>query len=169
MPEAVCWTEAPETLTVLGRQRARWQRGALECFFKHRGMLFRPQYGRIGLLGLGHILLVDVIGPIVEVIGYLLVPAMWALGLLEWDFMLAFLALTFTYGIFISVGALILEELRLRRFPKAQHLAVLTLIAVVENFGYRQINNAWRLHGWWQFLRKEQGWGQMTRAGFGIR
>ena len=41
--------------------------------------------------------------------------------------------------------------------------------AVAENFGYRQINNAWRLRGWWQFLRKEQGWGQMTRAGFGSR
>jgi cellulose synthase/poly-beta-1,6-N-acetylglucosamine synthase-like glycosyltransferase len=169
VPEAVCWTEAPETLTVLGRQRARWQRGALECFFKYRGMLFRPRYGRISFLGLGHILLVDVVGPVVEVIGYLLVPAMWALGLLEWDFMLAFLALTFTYGVFISVGALILEELRLRRFPKAHHLAVLMLIAVAENFGYRQINNAWRLRGWWQFLRKEQGWGQMTRAGFRSR
>ncbi|MEO7864814.1 MAG: glycosyltransferase family 2 protein, partial [Sphingomicrobium sp.] len=34
IPEPVCWTEAPENLTILGRQRARWQRGALETFAK---------------------------------------------------------------------------------------------------------------------------------------
>jgi cellulose synthase/poly-beta-1,6-N-acetylglucosamine synthase-like glycosyltransferase len=166
VPEPVCWTEAPENAADLGRQRARWQRGALEAFFKYRGMLFRPRYGRIGTLGLGHIMLVDVIGPPVEALGYILLPIMWWQGLIDFDLMLAFLALTFTYGVFISVGSLILEELELRRFPRAWHLMVLTLVAVLENFGYRQINSFWRLRGWWQFLRREQGWGKMTRAGF---
>jgi cellulose synthase/poly-beta-1,6-N-acetylglucosamine synthase-like glycosyltransferase len=166
VPEPVCWTEAPQNFADLGRQRARWQRGALEAFFKYRGMLFRPRYGRVGTLGLGHILLVDVVGPPVEAVGYILLPIMWWLGLVNSDLMLAFLALTFTYGVFISVGSLILEELELRRFPRAGHLIVLTLAAVLENFGYRQINSLWRLRGWWQFLRREQGWGQMTRAGF---
>ena len=54
----------------------------------------------------------------------------------------------------------------LRRFPKARDLAILTAVAVAENFGYRQLANFWRLRGWWQFLRKQQGWGTMTRKGF---
>ena len=33
--------------------------------------------------------------------------------------------------------------------------------------GYRQLSNVWRLKGWWQFVRREQGWGAMTRKGFG--
>ena len=74
--------------------------------------------------------------------------------------------LVFTFGIFVSVSTLILEEMELKRFPKARDLAILTLIAVVENFGYRQLSNVWRLRGIWQFLRKQQGWGQMTRRGF---
>ncbi|MDQ4086488.1 MAG: glycosyltransferase family 2 protein [Pseudomonadota bacterium] len=166
IPEPVCWTEVPETLRVLGRQRARWQRGALETFFRHKDMLFNPRYGRVGFLGFGHILLVDVLGPLVEVLGYVLVPLLFVLGLLSVDYLLAFIAVTFTFGVFVSAATLILEEVELRRFPKAHDLAILTAVSVVENFGYRQLANFWRLRGWVQFLRKQQGWGQMTRKGF---
>jgi hypothetical protein len=62
---------------------------------------------------------------------------------------------------------LILEEVQLRRFPRAREIAILALVAVIENFGYRQLSNLWRLQGWWQFLRKQQSWGTMTRKGFG--
>jgi cellulose synthase/poly-beta-1,6-N-acetylglucosamine synthase-like glycosyltransferase len=169
IPEPVCWTEVPESLAVLGRQRARWQRGALETFFRHKTMLFNPRYGRVGFLGFGHILVVDVLGPLVEVFGYILVPLLWGLGLLSVDYLLAFLAVTFTLGIFVSAATLILEEVELRRFPHARDLAILTAIAVAENFGYRQLANFWRIRGWWQFLNKQQGWGTMTRKGFGTK
>lgn len=165
--EPVCWTECPEDLRVLGRQRSRWQRGALECFAKHKDMCFNPRYGRIGFVGFGQVLLVDVIGPLVEVLGYILVPLLWAFELLALPWLLAFIAATFTFGIFVSALTLILEEAQLRRFPQARELAVLALIAVVENLGYRQLSNFWRLKGWWQFLRREQGWGAMSRKGFG--
>jgi cellulose synthase/poly-beta-1,6-N-acetylglucosamine synthase-like glycosyltransferase len=166
IPEPVCWTEVPESLAVLGRQRARWQRGALETFFRHKKMLFNPRYGRVGFLGFGHILVVDVLGPLVEVLGYFLVPLLWGLSLLSIDYLLAFIAVTFTFGIFVTVATLILEEIQLRRFPNASDLAILSAVAVLENFGYRQMANLWRVRGWWQFLRKQQGWGTMTRKGF---
>jgi cellulose synthase/poly-beta-1,6-N-acetylglucosamine synthase-like glycosyltransferase len=152
---------------VLRRQRVRWQRGALETFFRHRDMLFNPRYGRIGWLGFGHMLLVDVLGPPIEVLGYVFFPLFWALGILDVQYLLAFLALTFVFGVFISIGALILEELELRRFPRARDLLVLTGAAILENFGYRQLNNLWRIEGWWRFMRGTKGnWGTMTRTGF---
>ncbi|MDG4854478.1 MULTISPECIES: glycosyltransferase family 2 protein [unclassified Mesorhizobium] len=167
IPEPVCWTEAPETLSVLARQRTRWQRGALECFFRYRAMFLNPRYGRVGFLGFGHIFIVDVLGPVAEVLGYILIPAFWLLGILSAEYLLAFTSLIFTYGVCVSVCSLILEEAELQRFPRARDLAVLTAAAVVENFGYRQLNNFWRVKGWWQFLRGNQGWGEMTRTGLG--
>ena len=164
--EPVCWTECPDSLAVLSRQRARWQRGALECFAKHRDMLFNPKYGRIGFIGFGQILLVDVIGPLIEVLGYILVPLLYALGLLALPWLLAFLAVTFTLGLFLSMATLVLEEIQLKRFPRARELAVLAGVAVIENFGYRQLSNIWRLQGWWQWLRGQESWGTMTRKGF---
>lgn len=166
VPEPVCWTEAPENLTILGRQRARWQRGSLETYFRHAGMTFNPRYGRVGWLGFPHILLVDVIGPLIEALGYVLLPAFWLAGLLSVEYLLAFLAVSFTFGITISVLSLVLSEVQLQRFPRASDLTVLALIAVLENFGYRQISNFWRVRGWWQFLTGAKNWGKMTRKGF---
>ncbi|HYG26578.1 MAG TPA: glycosyltransferase family 2 protein, partial [Caulobacteraceae bacterium] len=166
LPEPVCWTEAPETLDVLGRQRARWHRGALETFQRHARMLFNPRYGRVGTVGFGYILLVDVIGPLIEIAGYLLIPAFWLLGVLHTDYLLAFLAISFGFGVVLSVGALALEEIELKRFPDVRSLVILMIAAIVENFGYRQINNIWRLRGTWQYLTKQQSWGAMTRRGF---
>lgn len=166
IPEPVCWTEAPETLAVLARQRSRWQRGALEAFFRYRGMLFNPRYGRVGFLGFGHILIVDVLGPIMEVLGYILMPLFWLTGVLSTEHLLAYTALVFVYGVFVSVASLILEELELKRFPRPRDLAILTFAAVGENFGYRQLNNFWRVKGCWQYLRADNSWGEMTRTGF---
>jgi cellulose synthase/poly-beta-1,6-N-acetylglucosamine synthase-like glycosyltransferase len=166
VPEPVCWTEAPETLAVLARQRARWHRGALETFFKHRRMLFNPRYGRVGLIGMGHVFLFDVLGPIVELAGYVLMPLMWFLGILSLDYLLAYLALTFALGVAISVGSLAIEEAELRRYPKVSDLVALALAAVLENFGYRQLNSLWRVRGLWEWARGVHSWGEMSRRGF---
>jgi cellulose synthase/poly-beta-1,6-N-acetylglucosamine synthase-like glycosyltransferase len=163
--EPVCWTEVPQSVNILSRQRKRWQRGALETFFKHKKLLFNPRYGRVGMIGMPFSLLIDVLGPIVEVLGYLLVPLMWVSGLIEPSYALAYLALTFVFGIFISAGALILEEISLHRIPRARDLLLLMGMILIENFGYRQINNVWRVIGWWEFLRKKRSWGEMTRTG----
>lgn len=167
VPEPVCWTEAPESLAVLARQRSRWQRGALETFATHRDMLFNPKYGRAGMLGLGKVFLFDVVAPVVELAGYILMPLLWLMGALSFDFFVAYLAATFALGVAISVGSLAIEEAELRRFPKARDLVVLALAAVLENFGYRQLNSYWRICGFWQWLRGDQSWGSMTRRGFG--
>ena len=168
IPDPVCWTEAPESVRLLARQRMRWQRGALETFFKHAVMLVNPRYGMAGIVGFGQTLISDVVAPPAEALGYVLMPLFWWMGLMSWDMFAAYLALTFSLGVFISVGSLILEELELKRFPRAHHLAVLMVVAVLENFGYRQVNNLWRMAGWWQFLRGTGGWGEMHRKGFNI-
>ena len=69
-------------------------------------------------------------------------------------------------GYLHAKAQLILEEAELKRFPRARDLVILTIVAVVENFGYRQINNFWRVKGYWQYLKRDNSWGEMTRTGF---
>ncbi len=163
VPEPVCWTEAPETLKVLSTQRKRWQRGALEVFFKHKDMLLRPKYGKIGMLGFPNNLIIDIISPLTEALGYILIPLFWMAGILDANFILAYMALFFVFGVFISVSTLILEEVELRRVKSWQDLTLLALVSILENFGYRQLNNVWRVIGSWEFIRKKKSWGEMTR------
>ncbi len=83
VPEPVCWTEAPEQLSVLRSQRTRWQRGALEVASKNKDMVFNPKYGRFGMLAMPNNFLVDVVGPIAEMIGYIALPFFYFLGILN--------------------------------------------------------------------------------------
>jgi cellulose synthase/poly-beta-1,6-N-acetylglucosamine synthase-like glycosyltransferase len=166
LPEPVCWTEAPETLKVLSRQRTRWHRGAIETFVRHGAMMTDLRYGRIGLIGMGQVLVFDLIGPALELAGYVLLPLMWASGILHVDYLLAFFSLSILFGIAVSVGALALEEAELRRVGETSDLLRLAMAAVLENFGYRQLNSWWRFRGFWDWTRGVKAWGDMTRKGF---
>lgn len=166
IPEPVCWTEAPEALGPLGRQRSRWQRGLIETTVHHGSMTLNPRYGRIGVVGFAHLWLLDIAAPVIEVLGYILAPIFWITGYLSTEYFLAYLGLTFSFGIVISLGAILLEEMELRKYPKPRHLFVLALAAILENFGYRQLHNLWRLWGTVQHLFRRSDWGEMKRLGF---
>ncbi|MDR2549314.1 MAG: glycosyltransferase [Desulfobulbus sp.] len=49
---AVAWTEAPETVRAFAKQRFRWAFGTLQCLWKHRELLFNPQYPALGWFSL---------------------------------------------------------------------------------------------------------------------
>jgi len=51
-PKAVAWTEAPETVRAFAKQRFRWAFGTLQCLWKHRDLLFNPQYPALGWFSL---------------------------------------------------------------------------------------------------------------------
>jgi cellulose synthase/poly-beta-1,6-N-acetylglucosamine synthase-like glycosyltransferase/peptidoglycan/xylan/chitin deacetylase (PgdA/CDA1 family)/spore germination protein YaaH len=52
VPGAIAWTEAPETVGTLARQRFRWAYGTLQCLWKHRDMVFNWHYGALGWFSL---------------------------------------------------------------------------------------------------------------------
>ncbi len=166
VPDAVSWTECPPTLAVLGRQRDRWQRGGLEVVWKHRRMLLNPRYGRVGLLSLPAFLIVELLSPIVEAIGYLGVAGALALGWIDGPHALVLLALALALGMAESVAAVALEQFAFRRYTSLRDLGALLALVVLENVGYHQLTVWWRLKGVWKYFRKDTSWGEMTRTGF---
>jgi len=52
VPAAVAWTEAPETVRALSRQRFRWAYGTLQCLWKHRDMVCNWRYRALGWFSL---------------------------------------------------------------------------------------------------------------------
>jgi len=102
----------------------------------------------------------------VEVFGYAAFILALVLGVLDVEFAVAFFLAAVGFGALLSVAAVFLEELRLRRYPRWADVMKLTLYGVVENFGYRQLNTLWRVGGVISFLRKNAEWGDMERGGF---
>ncbi|WP_225205467.1 glycosyltransferase [Novosphingobium huizhouense] len=50
--DAVAWTEAPETLRALGKQRFRWAFGTLQCLWKHRSILAERRPSGLAFVGM---------------------------------------------------------------------------------------------------------------------
>lgn len=164
-PDPVVWTEAPETLAGLARQRNRWQRGTLQVLAAHSGMMGNPKYGRIGLLALPYYAIFETIGPVVELAGLVMTGVGLAFGLLDWPIAQLFLLAAILYGTMISIASVLLEELSFRRYLHVTDVFKLLAAAVLENFGYRQLTTWWRLRGSLDFWRGRTGWGVMARKG----
>jgi len=166
-PDPICWTECPEDLGTLIRQRDRWQRGLIEMIARHRTMLFRPRFGRIGCVAMPYFLVFELLGPTIECIGYTLFVIAVALGIIPLAFALAFLAIALTYGLVLSFLVILMEERAFRRYPGWIDLMRLAVCAVIENIGYRQLLAVVRMRAWYTLARGNQHWGEMTRKGFG--
>jgi cellulose synthase/poly-beta-1,6-N-acetylglucosamine synthase-like glycosyltransferase/peptidoglycan/xylan/chitin deacetylase (PgdA/CDA1 family)/spore germination protein YaaH len=63
---AIAYTEAPDTLRGLAKQRFRWSFGTLQCAWKHRDAFFRRRYGSLGFIGLPNVFLFQLLLPAVS-------------------------------------------------------------------------------------------------------
>lgn len=166
VPDPIAWTEVPESIRMLARQRDRWQRGLMESLSRHRGILFNPRYGKIGFLAYPYFYFFEMFGPIIELCGYITFLAVVFFSTPPPLYIIGFLAMAFVYGIALSISAVALEELTFRRYPKTGDLMRLFVLAVLENIGYRQLLTFWRFKGVFSSLRRLKEWGRMERKGF---
>jgi cellulose synthase/poly-beta-1,6-N-acetylglucosamine synthase-like glycosyltransferase len=79
---AIAWTEAPDRLRTLARQRFRWAYGTLQCMWKHLDALFRPRYGTLGFIAMPNVwifqILFALISPVMDLmLIYVLVSSLF--------------------------------------------------------------------------------------------
>jgi cellulose synthase/poly-beta-1,6-N-acetylglucosamine synthase-like glycosyltransferase len=166
IPDPVAWTEVPENLRVLGRQRERWHRGLVAAMWQYRGMLFNPRYGRVGLIAVPFYAFGEMLAPVVEVFGYVITIVGLLVGAVSIPFALLFVLVAWGYGMLLSIWAVVLEEVSFRRYRRFGDLVRLVLFATLENLGYRQCGVWWRLRAFFSFGRRRHVWGEMPRRGF---
>jgi cellulose synthase/poly-beta-1,6-N-acetylglucosamine synthase-like glycosyltransferase len=165
VPDPVCWTEVPESLTYLRRQRNRWHRGLFESLWNHRKLTFNPKYGSIGFISFPYFWIVEFLGPLVELSGYLFIIFSLFFGGVYIELAILIYFLSCLYGSFYSMAAVLLEEWSLRRYPKIGQILKLFLYSLTETLWYRPLTVFWRCEGIWQTIRGETGWGEMKRKG----
>ncbi|MGA8028227.1 MAG: glycosyltransferase [Bryobacteraceae bacterium] len=164
---SVCWTEVPESRRNLRRQRIRWQRGCLECMLIHKRLIGNARFGAVGLIGMPYFVACEVFGPFVELAGYLVTSIGLLSGWLPVSNALLFFAVSVLFGLLLSAGSVLLEELTICKYPDPWDVLRLLSAGVLENLGYRQATLLWRVQAIIQVLRKKKrSWGEMERRGF---
>lgn len=166
---AVALTEAPETFEALLKQRFRWSFGTLQCAWKHRAAVLRPQAGALGMVGLPNIWLFQLLFPLlspaadVALLATLVrlaveTPALGAHA--AWAHAAPVLGL---YGLFLLIDTV--TALIGVAFEPGERLAQAMLVPL-QRIAYRQVLyvalvRAMRaaLRGW------APGWGKLERTG----
>ncbi|MEK4971257.1 glycosyltransferase [Niallia sp. FSL R7-0648] len=165
VPDPVCWTEVPEEIKYLRRQRRRWHRGLYESLWNHRKLTLNPKYGNIGLISFPYFWLIEFFGPIIEFLGYVYTIIALFFGGVYLEFAILILLLSCIYGSIFSMAAVLLEEWSLRKYPKVSHIISLFFYSLTESFWYRPLTVFWRCEGIWQLIRRDKSWGEMSRKG----
>jgi cellulose synthase/poly-beta-1,6-N-acetylglucosamine synthase-like glycosyltransferase len=166
VPDPVCWTEAPERLGELGGQRDRWHRGLADTLLRHRRMIFNPRYGTVGLLAAPFFLLFEFLGAFIELAGLVSITISLALGIVNEETAILFYALAVLSGVFLSLSALLLEDVSFRTFARWRDFSRLVAYSMLENFGYRQLILCYRVRGFVKYLRGDHSWGEIARSGY---
>lgn len=147
VPDPVSWTEAPESMKFLRRQRSRWHRGLFESLWIHRRLLFNPKYGSIGLVSMPYFLIIEFLGPLVELTGYIVMILSLFLGRVYLEFAILLFLLSIIYGSILSMAAVLLEEWSIRKYPKVSDIVRLFFYSLTETLWYRPLTVLWRCEG----------------------
>lgn len=161
----VCWTEAPETMSVLRRQRSRWHQGLMESLWKHKRMTLNPKYGGIGLISFPYFWLIECLGPIIELGGYIYIIVAFFLGNIYYEIAILLLLAFVLYGVIFSIMSVLFEAWSKNETFKVADLLRLVVLSFTEIFWYRPITLFWRCEGLLNFLLKKKEWGKMERKG----
>jgi len=166
LPEPVAWTEAPETFRDLASQRDRWYRGLAEVLWRHRRLFFNPRYGALGMVVYPYFFCIELLAPIVEALGLLVLTVGLAAQAVDQNFAILLFLASYGYGMILNVFTLLFEEICYRRYDGMGDRLLLLVWALLENLGYRQLTVFWRLRGLAKLLLGGHEWGTMERRGF---
>jgi len=141
-PDAVAWTEAPDTIAGLAKQRFRWAFGTLQCLWKHADVMLRPRYGALGLVALPQAWLFQILLALVSPFVDLLLIVQLVAAASDYlqhgaQFDPTNLKVTlFYYAIFITVDMATAAVAFL--FERRENWQLLWWL-VLQRFGYRQL------------------------------
>lgn len=163
---SVCWTQGPMSTQDIRSQRRRWQIGLMDTLIAHRAMTFNPRYGFVGMISIPYNWIFELFGALVEVIGYFLIPFTLIMGELNSFFFVIYFLLSVSLGVILSEGSLVLEQYTHRAAMTAKQSIAISIYAILENFGYRQMITIFRVEGIFKYRKLRKTWGKIKRKEF---
>jgi biofilm PGA synthesis N-glycosyltransferase PgaC len=166
IPDPLCWTEVPDSLKVLARQRSRWTRGTIETLFTHKKLFFNPKYGKLGTLGYPYWFFFEWLAPIAEFVGILVFIILIILGRINVPFFLLLFGFVYFFAVSLSIWSVLFEEVTFHKYERRRDVLKLMLTAFLEPIFYHPIVMLMSIKGNIDKILKKNTWGKMERKGF---
>jgi len=162
VPEAVCYTECPESFRNLFKQRLRWQRGFLDCIKLYSNNLFKSLGLSVSLyLFFDSFLLGTIIAfPTIAI------PLILILLNSSLKMFIAFLSISFSLGVLQSISALYISKKYGYEYALSDIFRLLLFIPF-EIISYRLLGLLFVTFGTLKYFKKDKEWYKVERVGRG--
>ena len=156
--DAICWSQVPENLRDLMKQRRRWHIGLFQSLWLHRHLIANPKYGPVSFISYTYFLLYELLSPYIEVFGLLTVGMAFLLDMLNYRFALLFMMIYAVFGAVMSLTSFfartqtldlklsfwdVLKAIGLCFFEVTFLRIILAFTRFFSLFGYRRKKRSW--------------------------
>ena len=166
VPEAICWSQVPETIKDLKSQRRRWHMGLMESMLEHKYIFMNPTYGIVGVFSFLYYIVYELFSCIIEVFGFVFMFIAYENGYMNMDFFITFFIIYFMYTSVVSIASIILEGYMFDKMLSLKTKIKLILFSFIEPFGYRQMCSFFRILGILKFRRRRHSWDKIERIDY---
>lgn len=166
IPDPLCYTEVPETLSLFFKQRSRWTRGLLETLWKHRKMAFNPKYGMLGMIAFPYWIFFEYLAPIIEFFGIIFTLYLFATGQVSTEFFLLLFGIGYLYGIGFSLSAILADDGGYQQYKGLKTTLKLIVITFIDPLIFHPLTVIATIRGNILKLFGVKSWGNMNRTGF---
>jgi cellulose synthase/poly-beta-1,6-N-acetylglucosamine synthase-like glycosyltransferase len=165
IPQPIAWTEVPEKLKVLSKQRVRWHIGLIQVLWKHRKMIFNPRYGVTGLITIPFFVFGEMLAPVFEAIGVLLILVSLIFGLGNPLYTFYLILFSIGFMVLVNIYVVLLDLLAFQQYTQFKNLVKMLAFCVLESVGYRQLTILWRLKAFYRVMRGAVQWDVVVKTG----
>lgn len=161
--DAICWSQVPEKLSDLKKQRKRWHLGLFQTMLKHRKMMANPKFGLVGSISYLYFLFYELLSPFIEVFGVFSMVIAFFLDLLNLPFMILFLLIYAAYSSILTLTAFFsrIQTIDLSLKPSDCFKAI--MLCFFEVTTLRFIMAFVRLTAFKGYKKKKLDWGRIER------
>lgn len=163
-PDAVCWSQVPESLGDLRKQRRRWHLGLFQSLMKHRKVFLNPTYGWLGMVSYLYYLLYELLSPVFQVTGWVTMAASAAIGILNWNFMIQFYLMYTMYNAVLTITIFFQRVYTLNLKMSLLDVVKAIIVCVLENVFFRLFLEVVRTTAFIGYGKRKKQWGRIKRV-----
>lgn len=167
--DAICWSQVPESLKDLSKQRRRWHIGLFQSMWKHRLMMANAKFGLTSFISYFYFLIYELLSPFIELIGILTTVLAFLAGLINVPFMLLFFGIYALFGSVMSMTAFFARIQTIDLKISFRDVLKALLLCSVEICGLRFIMAWVRATAFIGYKKKKQQWGRIQRQKINLK
>ncbi|MGN0405599.1 MAG: glycosyltransferase [Bariatricus sp.] len=161
--DAICWTQVPEKLRDLCKQRKRWHLGLFQSMWRHRVMLSNPKFGAVSMVSYFYFLVYELLSPFIELFGILTMILAYCVDLINMPFMIMFYLIYAVFGSILSLTAFFARIHTIDLKITAKDVMKAVLLCFLEITCLRFVMAFVRTTAFIGYKKKKMQWGRIER------